>query len=249
MLQTTSTTPIRHWLVQKDTLVPFFDSLNCLLYPRLCVGCLSHLPPTKDELCVGCEFRIPRTKYHLEKENKFTERFGGRLALYTGAACFLFTKGGHTQSLIHQIKYNGRKEFAQKIGENYGKKLVESPLYQSIDAIIPVPMHPTKELLRGYNQADWFGVGLSESMKKPLLKKGLLKIAQTVSQTKIGRVNRFANVEEVFRLGEENLEGKHILLVDDVLTTGATLEACANQLCTVPNVKISIATIAFANGY
>jgi ComF family protein len=227
----------------------YWDSFVCLFFPRLCVGCLSNLPPTKEELCVGCEFRIPRTKFHFEKYNKFTDRFASRIPLETGAAYYLFTKGGHTQSLIHQIKYNGRKEFAQKIGQNYGKRLMESPLYQSIDVIIPVPMHPMKERERGYNQADFFAAGLSDGMGKPFLKKGLLKVEQTVSQTRKSRVGRFANVEEVFQLGNEDLEGKHILLVDDVLTTGATLEACANQLLAVPNVKISMATIAFANGY
>lgn len=246
MLNTPSILP---WSVAKNTLIPFWDNFSCLFYPRLCIGCSSNLPPTKDELCVGCEFRIPRTKYHFEKENKFTDRFGGRLLLHTGAACFLFTKGGHTQSMIHQIKYNGRKEFAQKIGKNYGAKLVQSPLYQSVDVVVPVPMHTFKELQRGYNQADWFGVGIAEGMDKSFLKNALLKVTQTVSQTRMGRMNRFENVEEVFQLGKENLEGKHILLVDDVLTTGATLEACTNQLLSVPNVKVSMATIAFANGY
>lgn len=217
-------------------------------YPQLCVGCEENTAPNKEILCLSCQFNIPQTDYHLRKDNPLTERLFGRFPIESGAAYYLFSKSGHTQSLIHAIKYEGKKEIASIIGEQYGDKLKDSPYFCNIDAIVPVPMHPVKERTRGYNQAEVFAMGLAHSLGKPMQHKVLKKVRKTNSQTKKSRFARLENVVEVFKLTANSklLEGKHILLVDDVLTTGATIEACANELLQIKNIKLSIATIAMA---
>jgi ComF family protein len=150
--------------------------------------------------------------------------------------------------LIHAIKYDGKRQAATIIGERYGQKIKESAYYNNIDFIIPVPMHPSKERVRGYNQAEVFALGLSVGLEKTVMTKALRKTRQTISQTKKNRFARLENVNEVFKLGKEakQLKNKHVLLVDDVLTTGSTIEACATELLAIEGIKISIATIAIA---
>ena len=233
----------------KQLFQEYSDSLANLFFPHLCIGCYERIALKKTEFCVSCEHKIPKMEQHLSVKNKFTEKFSARIPIYTGAACYRFTAGGQTQKLIHQIKYHGKKEAATKIGEVFGEKLIQMPHYQDVDYIVPVPMYIMKERLRGFNQADLFANGLSQSMSIASAKTALQKIKSTVSQTKKGRMARWQNVEEVFTIGDIPLENKHILLVDDVLTTGATLEACAEKLLVFPNIKISMATIAFAGMY
>jgi ComF family protein len=233
----------------KEICLDWGDAFLNLLFPNLCIGCYEKVVKKKVEFCISCEYKIPKTELHLTLQNDFTAKFSPRIPIHAGAGCYFFTKKGHTQKLIHQIKYHGKKEAATKIGEYYGKILAQSPHFHGIDYIIPVPMFINKERIRGYNQADYFAYGLSTSMGIDVLKRALKKIKNTTSQTQHGKMGRWENVEEVFQLGDENLENRHILLVDDVLTTGATMEACARELLKVPNIKISMATIAFAGRY
>ncbi|MFZ4544569.1 MAG: ComF family protein [Saprospiraceae bacterium] len=224
------------------------DAILSFLYPRLCLSCGDNLSAKNEDLCISCQYKIPKTDYHLRFDNPLTERIVGRFHFQTGAACYLFTKGGHAQALIHALKYEGKKEIATAIGENYGKKLNNSNYYKNIDLIIPVPMHVTKVRVRGYNQAEVFAKGLSISMNIPIFANALLKVRKTSSQTAKNRFSRLENVTEVFQIGKNAalLKHKHILLVDDVLTTGATLEACAIELQRIEGVQISVATIAIA---
>lgn len=223
------------------------EALLSLFFPRLCLACNQKAPAIKELICTECLIRLPRTIFHLEKENEFTQRFWGRTKLETGAAMYLFSKGSKTQNLIHNLKYNGKAKVGVLLGQIYGRKLAKSPLYQSIDVIVPVPLHWKKLQIRGYNQSEQFARGLSETMNIPYLKDGMIRTMHADSQTTKSREERMANVLKSFDVYlHGDLKGKHILLADDVLTTGATIEACTNKLLKLENTKVSAVTIAMA---
>jgi ComF family protein len=191
---------------------------------------------------------LPETNFHDTSPNIFTRRFDGRVQLQAAASLFFFTAKSRTQHLIHQIKYHDKREAAIELGRILGKKLAISTTFKDIDFIIPVPMHPTKQRWRGYNQAEMFAQGLSDAMQISVETTILRKVKMTVSQTKMNRTQRLENTQEVFELANPSLlRGKNILIVDDVMTTGATLESCAVAISKqLPDVKISFATIAYA---
>jgi ComF family protein len=219
-----------------------------LFFPRVCLACDSLLPYGEPFLCLDCQAHLPQADFHLEKNNPFSEKLRDRVNIDSCAALFLFTKKSKTQHLIHRIKYEDKKEAAFELGRILGQKLMESPHFQALDYIIPVPMHPRKEILRGYNQAKVFAEGLSDTMQIPLETSILIKTKMTDSQTRKTRRERMKNIEDVFAVKTPSvLVGKNILIVDDVMTTGATLEACAQAILEkTSDVKLSFATIAFA---
>lgn len=150
---------------------------------------------------------------------------------------------------MHSLKYKGRQETGIFLGEQYGNELKESSYFNTVELILPVPMHPTKLRIRGYNQCEKIATGLSNSMNVPFQFDCLSKVVHTESQTKKSRYERWENVQNVFKVNQpEFIAGKHILLVDDVLTTGATLEACATKLLEVPGTRVSVVTLAYAQG-
>lgn len=218
-----------------------------LIYPNLCLACGENPPMPQQVVCTSCQYYLPRTNFHLEQENTFTDRLWGRFPLYTGAALYHFIKGGRVQHLIHNLKYNNKPEVGYIIGLKYGDILKEAALYKDIDVIIPVPLHPKRERQRGYNQSDTFARGLSESMDIPFLKKILIRTEATSTQTKKSRLERLENVGSAFQLkNPDQLRGKNVLIVDDVLTTGATLESCALKILEISGVRVSLATIGIA---
>lgn len=218
-----------------------------LFFPRVCYSCENTLFRHEEVLCSYCLHQLPKTNFHSEADNPVSKIFWGRVNIYHASSLYFFSKGSKVQHLLHQLKYKGKKEIGIYLGKLLGMDLLESPYYSDIDVIIPVPLHPKKQRKRGYNQSEMFARGLAESLVKPIDIRTLVRTYASETQTKKSRFKRWENVKEIFDLKNHNhLLGKHILLVDDVVTTGATLEACANMLLNIPGVKVSIATIACA---
>lgn len=228
-------------------LKPIEDFLS-VIFPVTCAGCGGLLNDHEKVICLDCNYHLPRTQFHKEQDNPVSQVFWGRVFLESAASFLYFNKGNKVQHLLHLLKYKGDREIGIWLGEKYGNDLKQSPFFKDIDMIIPVPLHVSKLRKRGYNQSEMFGVGLSRSMDKPLNTSSLLRITATETQTRKSRYQRWENVSEVFSLvNAENISGKHILLIDDVLTTGATLEASAQVLLEAGKIKLSIATIAYSS--
>ena len=225
---------------------PFTDFIN-LMFPNLCVVCGVNLQQNEHQLCLTCLHDIPKTNYHLIDENPIEKKFWGKVPIYRATSYFFFQKGSSFQKLLHILKYKGNKEIGELMGKYAAIDLLDSPDFTSIDLIIPVPLHPNKYKLRGYNQSEWIGKGLSLILNKPQDTTSLLRVQENPTQTKKTVFERYENTEGIFELSDKTiLEGKHVLLVDDVLTTGSTLEACVRALLETPGIKISIFTLAVA---
>jgi ComF family protein len=219
-----------------------------LIFPNVCEACEDSLQKHENIICTVCAYSLPKTNFHLDNNNPVVRLFTGRTSVYSASAFYSFNKEGRVQRLIHQLKYEGKKEIGFFIGKQYGVELKSNPDFNTVNTIIPVPLHPEKLKKRGYNQSEYFAKGLAAIMNTEINTTVLVREKANESQTKKSRYERWKNVEFVFQLKTTTaLEGKHILLVDDVITTGATLEACANVLQQIKGVKISIATIAYAN--
>lgn len=218
------------------------------IYPRICYCCQEETPSPGEHTCLRCRIQLPYTNFHRQKTNTFTERFFGRLPLYTGAAYYHYKKGGLVRKMIYQLKYHGKKEIGIEIGRAYGYELKDIDWYKDVNLIVPVPLHPQKKVKRGYNQSDMFAMGLSEAMNVPWKPDALMRKKNTTSQTKKDKFDRLANMDNVFTVkNEKHLRNKHVLLVDDVLTTGATMEVCGNCLANIEGISISMVTIAMAS--
>lgn len=218
-----------------------------LFYPKICMSCGNALKSQEEILCIKCLLRLPKTGFQFHEDNPISRVFWGRINIEAATSFLFFSKQGRVQSLMHNLKYRGQKEVGIKLGSLFGEDLIKSPLFQNIDYIVPVPLHPKKLTKRGYNQSLMIAKGLSESMQIDI-NQDLKRKIHSSTQTKKSRYDRWKNVKDIFELSENNkLEGKKILLVDDVLTTGATLEACANKLFKVKGISICIATLAYAN--
>jgi ComF family protein len=219
-----------------------------LFYPNLCVACNGHLLRGEVAICTACLIDCPRTFDEQDPvDNPVARVFRGRIPLQAAASLFVFTKGGKVQELIHNLKYNGRRDAGIAAGKLFGNDLKNLTPFNTLDAVIPVPLHRDKFLKRGYNQAACFGEGIAHSLDIPLHESGMLRLDATATQTRKNREERWENVEDVFAVNKKiNLKGKHVLLVDDVITTGATIEACAIPLLRTEGVKLSIISLASA---
>lgn len=218
-----------------------------LLYPSLCVVCGKNLYRHESLICTHCLYHIPKTNFHFLKDNPVSRLFWGRVDLESAASYYFFDKGSRFRGLIHKMKYRGQKEIGFELGRIYGSELKFSRLFNQADLIIPVPLHPRKERKRGYNQSEWIARGMAESMEKPLDIKSVYRAVDTESQTRKSRYERWENVENIFQVSiPENLQNKHILIVDDVITTGSTLEACAHAILRLEGTKVSCVTLAMA---
>ena len=225
---------------------PFVDFID-LIFPDLCVVCGNNLQRNEHQLCLSCLVDIPRTNYHLIEGNPVEKRFWGKVPVCRATSYFFFQKGSSFQKLLHILKYNGNKEIGVIMGKYAALDLLETPDFATVDLIIPVPLHPKKFKSRGYNQSEWIGKGISMILNKPQDTSTLVRIKENPSQTKKSVYERFENTEDIFKLSDSTiLAGKHVLLVDDVLTTGSTLEACILALLETEGIKISVFTLAVA---
>jgi ComF family protein len=224
-----------------------WDDFISLLFPRLCYGCGNHLMRNETLICTECYILIPRTNYHLKADNPVARLFWGRCMIERAAAFSFYTKDSRIRRLIHQLKYKGVKEVGTELGRIYGNSLKSSGFLDQIDLIIPVPLHPAKIRQRGFNQSDLISVGISDATGIPSDSGILIRNSASKTQTRKSRYDRWTNVQDIFRVTDQDrLKNKHILLVDDVITTGSTVEACASEILKVENAKVSVAALAFS---
>jgi ComF family protein len=219
-----------------------------LFFPELCAACRGALLHHEKIICTSCFVDLPRTNFHQQRGNETEQIFFGRMKVEAAASYYFFNQGSRVQELLHRLKYKNQYEVGELIGEWYGKELLKSPEFSTADFIIPVPLHPKKMKTRGYNQSEHFAIGMSRSMGRPFITNWLVRTGNSETQTKKSKFARWQGVETIFSFQPtEEVNGKHFLLVDDVLTTGATLEACATVMFQKENgIKISLATIAYA---
>jgi ComF family protein len=221
------------------------DLLN-LLFPNLCNACGAPLFHGEQILCTSCLFDLPFTDFHLYSDNQVAKQFWGRLTIHAAMSLLYFSKGLKVQHMIHALKYKGKSQIGRMLGNMIGKALLTAPLYQGVSLIIPVPLHPLQQRKRGYNQSKCIADGIAEILDVPVNERSLIRVVKTESQTKKTRFNRYLNMSYVFSvIRKEDIEHHHILLVDDVMTTGSTLEACGLALLSHNIDKLSMATIAF----
>ncbi len=215
-----------------------------LLFPPVCEGCGELLSHPKDVLCISCRHRIPLANFHSRENDVLKNKFYGRFPVIHATALIQFQKRGLSQELMHNLKYRGRKQLSRFFGKWLGAELAENPLYREITMVIPVPLHKQKLKKRGYNQVEGFGMEIAKALHICYRDDILVKISKTGPQVLKSRILRFEMEEMFFNQKIEACKNQHILLVDDIITTGATLEKCALQLLKGDGVKISIATIA-----
>ena len=217
-----------------------------VLFPKCCNGCSGKLVSGEIVLCTKCLHDLPLLAHHKTGSTAMKDVFFGRVAVENATALLKFHKKGLTQQLLHNLKYRGREQIGVYFGKWLGTELAETKLYQNVSCIIPVPIHKLKKRKRGYNQVTGFAREIAKALEKPFVEDVLLKTNKTTSQVFKQRLTRFGN-EELFSVtNQQKIMGKHILLVDDIVTTGATLENCSNKLLAAGASKISLATIAMA---
>lgn len=223
------------------------QSLRSLFFPESCSSCDGELLATEHILCTGCRHTLPVTDFHRYNDTSIKKVFYGRLSLQETTALLYFEKRGLVQELMHNLKYRGDEKISEALGNWLGTELSEITAYQNVDAVVPVPIHPKKKKIRGYNQVEGFGKALAIHLNARYVDDVLIKSKNTKTQVFKGRFTRGDQVLDAFSVTSDlSLTGRHILLCDDILTTGATLEACALQLLKIPNVTLSIAVMAIA---
>ncbi|HOG19452.1 MAG TPA: ComF family protein [Salinivirgaceae bacterium] len=230
----------------KSRKISIFEDVVNLFYPRLCAGCGNPLIKGEDQICLHCLYSLHRTYFHNERDNVIEQIFWGRvLVKYATTYCF-YHKESKLQQMIFKLKYHGQKEIGFVLGYELGNELKDS-VFNEIDIIVPIPLHIKKERKRGYNQAEWIAQGIGRAMDKPVNTKSVHRTLETSTQTKKSKYERWKNVENIFKVVDpEAIRDKHILLVDDIITTGSTLEACIHTILETEGTVVSVATIGAA---
>lgn len=218
-----------------------------LFVPRHCAGCDRPLHRSEHTICLPCLKDLPRTRFHDDPDNKIELLFRGRVQLGAATAFLHFSRLGRVQHILHRLKYRGDREAGMALGRLMGQEVMKSERFQAVDTVMAVPLHARRERTRGYNQSQVLVDGLREVWPLKPVRGGLMRVVRTPSQTRRGRLDRWHNVKEAFQLANpEAIRDAHILLVDDVVTTGATLESCVIVLQQVPGVRVSLLTAACA---
>lgn len=220
------------------------NNLSDIVFPECCAGCAAPLMNRENTICLHCKEELPFTNFADEPENDTEKIFWGRVPLEAASSMIYFMKGGTIQNMLHQLKYNEQKEVGVELGRMAGKDIAASRRFSGIDLIVPIPLHQKKLRKRGYNQCSFLARGMSEVTGTPFTDEALKKVSHNESQTRKSRFQRWLNVKTIFQTTDPRLlKNKHILLIDDVVTTGATLEAAAQKLLEAEGVKVSIYTI------
>ena len=217
-----------------------------LIFPNNCKACREAIPHQLKDICLKCRNEFPRFKENFQEGNELDKLFWGKIKLEKTAAFLKFEKGSKVQEVIHQLKYKGKKELGITLGTMAAIELASYNFFDDIDFLIPVPIHPLKERVRGYNQSEFIATGIHEITDIPVTNKLIKKGINTGSQTRKSRFKRWQNVSSSFTIQDRQAaKGKHLLLVDDVLTTGSTIEACALELMKIEGVKVSLLALAY----
>lgn len=234
---------MKHTLLIKDWLGSFLS----LFFPRYCIVCGRTLAKGEECLCTMCNINLPRTDYHLRKDNPVEKMFWGKIPLERATSFFFYRKGSDFRQILHQLKYGGQKGIGAIMGRYMAAELLESGFFEGVDVILPVPLHKKKQQIRGYNQSEWIARGIAAVTGISIDTESVMRRKNTETQTRKSFLERWENVEGIFELNHaESLIGKHILIVDDVLTTGATTVECASCLTDIEGIRISILTLAMA---
>ena len=225
-----------------------FNYLINLFFPKVCDGCRGILLQNENVFCTVCRHEMPLTQYHLDAKNEAIKKFYGKVDIQFASAFLYFNKKGMVQELIHNLKYKGHEEIGTALGNWYAEDLKEVSLEIPFDVVIPVPLHKRKFKERGYNQITTFGKAIAEGFDIPFNENILLRKVYSKTQSKKDLLGRSENIESIFDVEfTETAHNKHFLIVDDVLTTGATIEACSRALLKIPGAKISTICIAMAH--
>ena len=216
-------------------------------YPRICLGCNIVLKRNESFFCLSCWYSLAETNSHTHPNNWISDILKGRLKIESIASCFYYRKQTKVQQILWHLKYKNQPEIGTFVGEFYGQKLIEAEIYKTVDVIIPIPLHPKKLRQRGYNQSEAFAKGLSRALNIPYQTQYLTCRTATSSQTRKTRWQRWQNVDDIFEIhSTSELENLHILLCDDVLTTGATIDSAGKKLLEIKGLKLSVVTLACA---
>lgn len=223
------------------------ESLLQLFYPHVCVGCGRDALPADSNICLHCLHHLPATGFEKKEDNPIEKLFYGRLPVTSASAQYYFTKASLMQRLMHEFKYNSNKDLGRQLGRLMGHQLQQSARFTEIEALIPLPLFADKEKKRGYNQSTILCKGIADVLHVKVIDDAIMRPMETETQTKKNRIERWKNMEGKFALQRpEKIMGKHVLLVDDVITTGATLESCGATLLQVPGLSLSIATLCYS---
>lgn len=223
-----------------------FHNFMHLFFPHVCEGCGSDILNNDTILCAACHTKLPETNFLQNRNNLVEQKFYGQLQIEAAGAAYYFTKEGMLQHLVKQLKYHGNKDIGYYLGRQLGNFLTKTDRFDSVDVIVPLPLNPKKEKKRGYNQAAVIAEGINSIWQKAVNTKAVARKIFTETQTHKDRITRWQSMRDVFEItNASSLKGKNILLVDDIITTGATLEACGEKILAIPNTQLFIATVAF----
>jgi ComF family protein len=226
--------------------IPIFKSLLHLFFPFTCCGCGTDLIREKELFCLWCQASTPVTGFEILADNPIEKIFWGRMEIQAGSAHMYFTNGSFLRHGLHLLKYKGKKEIGIYFGRMMGNALKHADRFRNCEIIVPLPLFTEREKKRGYNQAAMIAAGISEELKIPVLTDAVIRTKSTESQTRKTRIQRWENMSSKFEVRDNaKISGKHILLVDDVITTGASIEACGLALLEISGLKLSVACLAY----